>query len=153
MSEGRHTLNTDGASLGNPGHGGAGAVLIGPGGDRVFGLGAYLGRATNNVAEYRGLILGLEKALELGVRRLDVIMDSELAVRQLSGAYRVANPGLRPLYLKVKGLLAGFEDYTVRHVLRAQNAEADRLAGEAARLGKAGALLPGALLPADREAP
>ncbi|MDR1081521.1 MAG: ribonuclease HI family protein [Deltaproteobacteria bacterium] len=149
MSDGgRHTLYTDGAALGNPGHGGAGAVLLDGSGGTVFEVGVYLGRATNNVAEYQGLILGVERALAAGAVRLDIFMDSELVVRQLEGRYRVSSPALRILHRKALLALDRLEDWTASHVARAGNADADRMAGEAARRGRAGSLGVGEEIPA-----
>jgi ribonuclease HI len=106
----------------------------------VFRLGVYLGRVTNNQAEYQGVILGARRARACGARRLDVVTDSELVVRQLEGRYRVKAPGLASLYLQALEELSGFEDWTVRHVRRELNAEADRMAGDAASLGREGRL-------------
>src|ERR1700753_1506300 len=90
----RAVLWTDGASRGNPGHAGIGALLKTPGGELLAAESAYLGEATNNVAEYRALLLGLERALELGVRQIEVRADSELLIRQLKGQYQVRSAGL-----------------------------------------------------------
>ncbi|MDR1037167.1 MAG: ribonuclease HI family protein [Deltaproteobacteria bacterium] len=146
--EERHVLYTDGSALGNPGHGGAGAVLLDSHGSVVFSVGVYLGsRVSNNVAEYKGLIVGVERALAVGARRLDLRLDSELVVRQLQGRYRVTSPALRVLYERALEVLGGLEDWNAFHVPRAQNGEADRAAGEAARLGKAGKLAEGEEVP------
>jgi len=128
-----HTLNADGASRGNPGPSGAGAVLKDPEGLVVAEISQPLGQATNNQAEYQALILGLEQALALQVRRLRINMDSELVVRQVEGRYRVRNPGLKPLFDRTMGLLQEFEAYDILHVRREFNAEADALASRAAR--------------------
>lgn len=127
----RALLYSDGAARGNPGPAGAGAILYGPNGDILASLTRYLGRATNNVAEYQALILGLSEALDQGLSRLSVRLDSELIVRQLDGAYRVKSPGLKPLYQKACTLLERFESVDVAHVPRAQNKEADHLANQA----------------------
>lgn len=124
-------LRTDGGARGNPGPAGAGFVLEDPEGLVVRSGGRYLGETTNNVAEYQALIWGLATALEHGVRRIEVRADSELVVRQLTGHYRVKTPHLLPLYNKVRGLLARFEQSRVLHVRRAENAAADALANAA----------------------
>ena len=91
-----------------------------------------IGRATNNVAEYRALLLGIETALELGATELDLVGDSELIVKQVRGEYRVKNADLKPLHAEVKrGARAASSSWSIRHVRREQNAEADRLVNEA----------------------
>src|SRR3989338_3319992 len=124
-------LYTDGAARGNPGPAGAGALLCDSGGRVIAELCEYLGEATNNVAEYRALLLGLKKAAELGGGEIEVLADSELMVRQLSGRYRVKNEGLKPLFQQAVRLLKEFEKYSIRHIDREQNYEADRLANRA----------------------
>ena len=124
-------LYTDGAARGNPGPAGAGALLCDSGGRAIAELCEYLGEATNNVAEYRALLLGLKKAAELGGGEIEVLADSELMVRQLSGRYRVKNEGLKPLFQQAVRLLKEFEKYSIRHIDREQNYEADRLANRA----------------------
>ena len=131
-------LSTDGAARGNPGPAGAGAVLQAPDGRVVGELAVGLGRLTNNEAEYRALLLGLQLAQRHRVERLRVRMDSELVVRQLSGQYRVRKPHLRPLFDAARSLMAGFEHCEVCHVPREQNAEADRLANAGIDAGGAG---------------
>ncbi len=126
-------LYTDGASKGNPGPAGVGMVLCAPDGAEVLAWGASIGRATNNVAEYRAVMTGLTKALELGVRRITLLSDSELLIRQLEGRYRVKNAGLKPLHAEVKELLARFESWKARHVGREKNAHADELASAHAK--------------------
>jgi ribonuclease HI len=121
-------LWTDGAARGNPGPAGIGALLKTPGGEVLSADSAYLGKATNNVAEYKALLLGLERALALGVRRIEVRADSELLVKQIKGEYQVRSPGLRPLYQSALKLLARFESSRLVHVRREHNSEADRLA-------------------------
>ncbi|MDR2611642.1 MAG: ribonuclease HI family protein [Deltaproteobacteria bacterium] len=139
-SQTRHTLYTDGAALGNPGPGGAGAVLQDPAGRTVFRLGVYLGRSTNNEAEYQSLILGARRSWEKGARELDILMDSELVVRQMLGNYKVKAPGLKLFHDRAREALSRFEDWSISHVRREFNAEADRMAGDAAFLGKIGRL-------------
>jgi ribonuclease HI len=121
-------LWSDGAARGNPGPAGIGALLQSRAGKCLAEVSAYIGDATNNVAEYRALLAGLERALELGVRRLEVRADSELMIRQLEGRYRVKTPHLRPLFERAKEMLARLDDYRLQHVPRHLNAEADRLA-------------------------
>lgn len=124
-------LFADGASRGNPGHSGAGAVLLEGSGKSASRYSAYLGQATNNQAEYRALILGLEEALNLGWSWVKVRLDSELVVNQLNGSYRVKSPGLKPLFQKASGLLRRFSDFEVVHIPREENTEADNLANRA----------------------
>jgi ribonuclease HI len=93
--------------------------------------GRYIGEATNNVAEYRALLLGLELARSVGAQAVDVINDSELVARQIGGQYKVKNPGLRPLWQEAMEALRGFERWSVRNVPRAQNARADELVNQA----------------------
>lgn len=128
MENERAKLFTDGACRGNPGIGGAGAVITDPA-DRVLWEGrAYLGRCTNNIAEYQALILGLKGALNRGIKHLDVYLDSELLANQVNGTYRVKNENLKGLMREVRGLLSSFASVEVRHVLRCHNALADRQA-------------------------
>ncbi len=125
------TLFTDGACRGNPGQGGAGAVLMAVDGQVVSTAKKFLGHCTNNIAEYRALILGLEEALEHKPDTLRVYLDSELLVRQIQGVYRVKNPALQPLMAEVRSLLARFDAWEVDHVPRRENALADGLANHA----------------------
>ncbi|MBU4564316.1 MAG: ribonuclease HI family protein [Desulfarculus sp.] len=125
------TLHSDGGSRGNPGPAGAGAVLYDDQGQEVAALSRYLGRTTNNEAEYQALLLGLNEAKRLGAARLTVKMDSELIVRQLEGKYRVKAPGLKPMYDQAKRLLQGFASVTILHVRREFNKRADELANQA----------------------
>jgi ribonuclease HI len=121
-------LFADGGSRGNPGPAGAGAILLDDQGTAVAELSRFLGRTTNNVAEYQGLIMGLEAASKEGASSLAVRLDSELLVKQLNGQYRVKAPNLKPLYQKAQGLLRGFKRVDIQHVRREYNKEADRLA-------------------------
>jgi ribonuclease HI len=123
-------LWTDGAARGNPGPAGIGVMLKAPDGTVIVAEGRSIGHATNNVAEYRALLLGLEKALERGVRRVEVRADSELLIKQLRSEYRVKNAGLRPLFEQASAMLRRFEFFRLTHVRREHNAEADRLANE-----------------------
>lgn len=121
-------LWTDGAARGNPGPAGCGAILKTPDGRVLAEESQYVGHTTNNVAEYRALLLGLERALASGIRKIEVRADSELLIKQLRGEYRVRNEGLRPLFEEAKALLERFEEATLSHVRRELNTEADRLA-------------------------
>jgi ribonuclease HI len=127
----RVVVHVDGGSRGNPGPAAAAAVISTPDGDVLDEASLTLGRATNNVAEYRGLLLGLERARALGATEVDVVNDSELVARQISGAYKVKHPDMRPLYLEAMQALRGFERWSVRSVPRAQNADADALVNQA----------------------
>ncbi|MEW6660526.1 MAG: ribonuclease HI family protein [Thermodesulfobacteriota bacterium] len=124
-------LYCDGASRGNPGPAGAGAILYDPGGALKGQLSRYLGETTNNVAEYQALILGLQLAREQGAHRVQVLADSQLVVEQLTGSYRVKSPHLLPLWQQAKKELQNFEAYAISHLGRAGNQEADRLARQA----------------------
>lgn len=131
---GRHPrlrVYSDGAARGNPGLSGAGAVLTTPEGEVVERLGRFLGVQTNNVAEYTALLLGLERARELGASEVDVLADSELMIRQLEGRYQVKAPGLKPLFQKARAMLQGFKTVTLQHIPRAQNADADEMSNRA----------------------
>ena len=122
------TLQFDGGSRGNPGPAGIGVVLQAADGTPVVTLGRYIGRATNNVAEYRALITGLEEARKLGVKNLLVRGDSELIVKQMRGEYRVKNADLRKLYDQAQDLLHQFDQAKIEHNDRDKNELADRLA-------------------------
>lgn len=121
----------DGAARGNPGEAGCGAVICDGTGAVLKELCRYLGRATNNVAEYEGLLVGLEGVLQMGGRRLRVQSDSELLVRQLNGQYRVRDEKLKRLHQRALGLLHRLEVYRIIHVAREHNRLADRLANRA----------------------
>lgn len=125
------TLYTDGASSGNPGESGIGIVLTT--GDRKIELSEYIGRATNNVAEYKALLRGLEKAKKIGLDKVDILLDSELLVKQIKGEYDVKSESLKPLYGKVISILKTFNAYSIRHIPREKNADADRLARKAVK--------------------
>jgi ribonuclease HI len=124
-------LHVDGASRGNPGEAGFGVHVTGPDGGEVASLFGYLGKATNNVAEYQGLLHGLRFALERGATAVEVFSDSELMVRQLEGRYRVKSAGLLPLHQEARALLRRFARARVAHVPRERNREADALANRA----------------------
>lgn len=118
-------LFADGGSRGNPGPAASGAVLLDAAGEVLEEVGQYLGRATNNVAEWTALCIGLEAAARRGVRSIAVRMDSELVVKQMRGEYRVKHPDLQPLFARAGRLLRTFEHVEIRHVPRKQNALAD----------------------------
>jgi len=124
-------IHVDGASRGNPGQAGAGAVLATPNGEVVRRLRRYLGVRTNNVAEYEALIMALEAAAAAGAEKVSVFADSELMVKQINGVYRVKSRELKPLYEKAMKLLDGFKSRKIAHVYREKNKDADRLANEA----------------------
>ena len=121
------TVNTDGGSRGNPGPGACGAVLKDHNGNIIDQKGKYLGIRTNNEAEYHGLILGLELAINCNTDDLEVLMDSELIVKQLNGKYRVKEPRLIPLFTKVKTLSQKFDSISYFAIPREKNKEADAI--------------------------
>lgn len=129
----------DGASSGNPGPSGIGVVINlndeevrRPGKNRSYRISEYIGVATNNIAEYTALLMGLEKLQSLGIKKTRVFVDSELLARQINGIYRVKNANLMPLWIKAINILKGFSDYSVTHIPREMNKEADSLARRAA---------------------
>jgi probable phosphoglycerate mutase len=130
-SAGWYTAHCDGGSRGNPGPSGYGAVIEGPDGKVVARLSAFLGHQTNNYAEYKGLLAVLAWAKEHSARRLRVVSDSELMVKQMKGQYKVASPGLRPLWEEAKLLARQLDRFEMRHTLRGGNKEADQLANDA----------------------
>jgi probable phosphoglycerate mutase len=140
------TAHCDGGSRGNPGPSGFGAVVEDPQGRVVAELSEFLGIQTNNFAEYSGLLAVLRWAVENGAKRLRVISDSELMVKQMQGKYAVKSPVLIPLYQEAKKLSRRIESFEMRHTLRGGNKEADRLANEAMDrgMGKAGSGVSGA---------
>ena len=123
-------LYTDGGARGNPGPAGVGFVLLQEEKESIK-YNKYIGRATNNQAEYEALLAGLKRAIEEGIHELEVRMDSELIVKQMGGKYRVKNAGLRPLFDKTQELVEAFEKVSFKHVPRGRNKEADRLVNEA----------------------
>jgi ribonuclease HI len=127
----RMRVYSDGAARGNPGLSGAGAVLVEPSGQVVDRLGKFLGVQTNNFAEYMGLLLGLRRARQLGVREVEIYADSELMIRQLGGRYQVKSPTLRPLYEEALRLLNDFSRVKLVHVPREMNAAADEMSNRA----------------------
>jgi ribonuclease HI len=124
-------IHIDGASRGNPGEAGFGVFVADEKKQPVAELYGYLGRATNNVAEYQALLHALRYALARGARRVEVFSDSELVVKQIDGRYRVKHPDMLPLHREAGTLMRQFERATVSHVRREQNKDADRLANRA----------------------
>ncbi len=123
-----YCLNFDGCSKGNPGPAGAGAVIY-KNNNEIWSTGIYVGdKETNNVAEYNGLILGLSKASDLGIRELLVMGDSELIVKQMKGEYKVKSPSIIDFYVKAKRLATLFDEIHYQHIYRKDNARADELA-------------------------
>jgi ribonuclease HI len=131
----RLTVNVDGGARGNPGPAALGVVVRDEHGDVVAERGETIGRATNNVAEYRALLLGIETAKELRATELELVGDSELIVRQVEGRYKVKDATMKELHAEVKRELGDFDSWTIRHVKRAQNADADKLVNAALDAG------------------
>lgn len=128
---GRLIVNVDGGARGNPGPAAIGVVLRDAEGNVVEEVGEAIGEATNNVAEYRALLRGLELAAAQGARDVELIGDSELVVRQVEGRYKVKNAGMKELHDEVRRSLGEFESWSIRHVRRESNGDADRLVNEA----------------------
>jgi ribonuclease HI len=124
-------IYTDGASRGNPGPAAIGAVIKDGQGRVLARISRRIGRTTNNQAEYQAIVAALEKALGLGAATVEVKSDSELAVRQINGRYRVKNTGLRPLHQRVGELRSLFQGFSIASIPRRQNVEADRLSNAA----------------------
>ncbi len=122
---------TDGGARGNPGPAALGVVIKTPAGETLAAFGEYLGKQTNNYAEYMAILAALRHAKELGAETVEMRMDSELAVKQLKGEYRVKNPGLAVIYLRIHNELIQFKKVTFHHVRREQNTEADAKVNEA----------------------
>jgi ribonuclease HI len=127
----RLLVHVDGGARGNPGPAAIAAVLSEPGGDVVEERAELIGHATNNIAEYRALLLGIDRARALGAREVDIVGDSELIARQVRGEYRVKDPALRQLHGRVVAALGEFDRWTIRNVPRAENERADSLVNEA----------------------
>jgi len=125
------TAYTDGGARGNPGPSGYGVVIQDQSGKKVAALSEYLGHQTNNFAEYQGLIAALEYAVKHGHKALKVVSDSELLVRQIKGIYKVKNAALKDLHARAKELIAQLDWFSIGHVLRGHNQEADELANAA----------------------
>jgi ribonuclease HI len=124
-------VHVDGGARGNPGPAAIGVVISEPGGEVIDEVAERIGTATNNVAEYRALLRGLERAASLGAREVEIVNDSELVAKQLTGAYRVKHPSMKPLYEEAVTALRAFDRWEVRSVPRAQNARADALVNQA----------------------
>jgi ribonuclease HI len=128
---GKLTVNVDGGARGNPGPAAIGVVVRNDAGAIVEAVGETIGRTTNNVAEYRALLRGIELASAHGADEVELIGDSELIVRQIEGRYEVKHADMKELHAQAKEMLSGFDDWSIRHVKRAQNADADKLVNEA----------------------
>jgi ribonuclease HI len=124
-------VHVDGGARGNPGPAAIGVVVSGPDGAVLDEFAERIGVATNNVAEYQALLRGLERAAALGAREVELVNDSELVARQLTGVYKVKHPAMKPLHEQAMAALRGFERWKIRSVPRAQNAHADALVNEA----------------------
>jgi ribonuclease HI len=131
MPAGKVVVHVDGGARGNPGPAAVAAVVTDPDGSPLAERGEYIGEATNNVAEYRAVLLGIELARELGAREVEVVNDSELVARQIGGQYKVKNVGLKPLFAETMAKLRDFDAWSVGNVPREQNARADELVNEA----------------------
>jgi ribonuclease HI len=126
----RLVVNVDGGARGNPGPAAIGVVVRAPDGEVLEERGERIGAVTNNVAEYRALLFGIERAAALGAEEVELVGDSELIVRQVNGEYKVKDANLRELHAQAKRALANFGSWSIRHVKRAENAEADRLVNQ-----------------------
>lgn len=125
------TVNVDGGARGNPGPAAVGVVVRDQDGGVLLERAERIGDATNNVAEYKALILGIRTARELGADQVALVGDSELIVKQVQGKYKVKNAGMKPLHAEAKAALADFDSWTISHVKRELNKDADRLVNEA----------------------
>ena len=125
------TVHVDGGARGNPGPAAVAAVASSSEGETLGERNAYIGEATNNIAEYRALLLGLELARDLGASEVEVVNDSELVARQIGGEYKVKHAWLKPLFLEAMSELRGFDSWAVRSVRREHNERADELVNEA----------------------
>jgi ribonuclease HI len=131
VSPGTLVVHVDGGARGNPGPAAIGVVVSTPAGEVLDEVAERIGVATNNVAEYQALLRGIERAGALGASELQLINDSELVARQLTGAYKVKHPAMKPLYEQAMAALEPFAGWTIRNVPRAQNARADALVNAA----------------------
>lgn len=127
----RVVVHVDGGARGNPGPAAIGVVVSAPEGEVLDEIAERIGVATNNVAEYRALLRGLERAAALGAREVEVVNDSELVAKQLNGAYKVKHPSMKPLFMEALAALGKFQRWKIRSVPRAQNAHADALVNAA----------------------
>ena len=128
-------VHVDGGARGNPGPAAIGVVVSDPDGAVLEELGERIGVATNNVAEYRALLRGLERARALDAREIEIVNDSELVARQITGAYKVKHPAMKPLHAEAIAALREFDRWSIRSVPRADNARADELVNEALDAG------------------
>ena len=128
---GKLTVNVDGGARGNPGPAAIGVVVRNDDGAVVEQVGETIGKTTNNVAEYRALLRGLELATAHGADEVELIGDSELVVRQIEGRYKVKHADMKELHAQAKAILGDFDSWSIRHVKRGQNADADALVNEA----------------------
>ena len=133
----RVVVYVDGGSRGNPGPAGIGVVITDEDGAELARANDFIGVATNNEAEYRAVLVGLERVLELGAREVEVVNDSQLVARQITGEYRVKKAELKPLHARALAALRRFERWTVRSVPREENERADGLVNEALDAGAA----------------
>jgi ribonuclease HI len=124
-------VHVDGGSRGNPGPAAAAAVVYGPGGEVLDEAATTIGRVTNNVAEYRGLLLGIERARALGATEVELVNDSELIAHQVNGRYKVKHPDMKPLHAQALAALTGFDRWSLRPVRRELNEAADALVNQA----------------------
>lgn len=124
-------VNVDGGARGNPGPAAIGVVVAGAGGEVIDRRAERIGQATNNVAEYRAMIAGIEAGIEAGATELELLGDSLLIVKQILGEYKVKDPGLKPLHAEAREALERVPKWSIRHVRRELNAEADRLVNAA----------------------
>lgn len=124
------TVHVDGGSRGNPGPAAAGAVVTGQDGEVLDRSGELLGEATNNVAEYRGLLLGIARARELGATEVEIFNDSELIAHQVNGRYKVKHADMKPLHAEAIAALGQFDSWSLTPVRREQNADADAIVNE-----------------------
>ena len=125
------TIYTDGGARGNPGPSGIGVVIYNEKKQVIKEVSEYIGAATNNQAEYKALLRGLEEAKKLRATEVNIFMDSELVIKQLKQEYRVREPELAKVFVKVWNLLQGFNNYSLKHVLRGKNKRADKLVNDA----------------------
>ena len=136
MKSKKFFLYADGGSRGNPGPSGIGVIIKDAKQKKVKELSRYIGEATNNIAEYNALVLGLEEAAALDASDIVIYLDSELLVKQLSGEYRVKDEAMRVLFEKALGILKHFDSFEIQHIAREKNKEADKLVNKAINLAE-----------------
>lgn len=134
MKSNKLVIYIDGGSRGNPGPSGIGVVILDSKRKKIKEVSRYIGEATNNIAEYRALITGLEEAAALKANEVIINMDSELVARQLIGEYKVKNTDIKPLFEKALGILKSFKRFEIKHIARLKNKEADKLVNRAINL-------------------